>query len=41
MGYSVLLWSVPEQGLDDGELVPVLLRELARDELLIIDEAFV
>ena len=26
MGYSVLLWSVPEQGLDDGELVPVYIK---------------
>ena len=26
MGYSVLLWSVPEQGLNDGELVPVYIK---------------
>lgn len=26
MGYSVLLWSVPEQGLEDGELVPVYIK---------------
>ena len=26
MGYSVLLWSVPEQGLEDGDLVPVYIK---------------
>lgn len=26
MGYSVLLWSLPEQGLNDGDIVPVYIK---------------
>ena len=26
MGYSVLLWSVPESGLSDGDIVPVYIK---------------
>ena len=26
MGYSVLLWSLPDQGLQDGEIVPVYIK---------------
>ena len=26
MGYSVLLWNIPEKGLQDGDVVPVYIR---------------